>query len=140
MSDTTTDSTDDRIFALVRDDVTPALDAAFGPGTFTRSPELPTSISADRHTALAWEYHGRERLNPLARKAFDRERRDVIVRGITVVVESDSPEVFHRYIDWAGVYDQLGMVPGRPGQGLAQAATIARDESGALILIGNQPE
>lgn len=87
---------------------------------------------------MAWEYRGKERLNHLARKEFLAGRRDVVVRGITVVTTSDQEPRFHRYIDWAGVYEQLGMVPGRPSLGVAQEARISVDENKHPVLVSKE--
>jgi len=128
----------DPIVESVIEDLSPALETAFEDGDFFPSPDLPAPITASPHTVVAWEFHGRERLNRLARKEFAKERRPVVVRGLTVVVDVNGERLFHRYIDWAGVYDQLGMVPGRPGQGTSQTATIGRDAGENLVLVESQ--
>jgi len=104
-------------------------------GGFSPAPDLPLPFEADGHAVVAWEYRGLERVNPLARKKFQDDRREVVVRGVTVVTMVDKEPLFHRYIDWAGVYDQLGMVPGRPSLGDAQVAMIGTDDDGHAILV-----
>ena len=130
MSDTPTDWTDDPIVALVTADLFPALAATFEPvAKFPFSPAegLPNVIEGSDGTAVvAWEYRGKERLNPLVPRDFPE--RVVIVRGITVVVNPKKDPRFHRYIDWAGVYDQLGMMPGRPSTGDTVTVTVGRDD------------
>ena len=127
---------DHPIVILVKQDLQPVLSEAFEEtGGFSAAPDLPLPIEADGYAVVAWEYHARERLNHLARKEFLAGRRLVVVRGVTVVTTSDKEPLFHRYIDWAGVYEQLGMVPGRPSLGVAQAAAIGFDEDGYAILV-----
>jgi hypothetical protein len=131
------------IVKLVTGDLQAALNETFEQTDgFSPAPDLPTPIEADGYTVVAWEYRGRERLNHLARKEFLAGRRDVVVRGVTVVNTSEKEPLFHRYIDWAGVYDQLGMVPGRPSVGVAQAATIGFDDDHSILVptSGGKPQ
>lgn len=117
-----------RVVMLVKEDLQAALSETFQETSgFSPAADLREPIEADGCTVVTWEYRGLERLNPLARKEFLASRREVVVRGITVVTTGEKGPLFHRYIDWAGVYDQLGMVPGRPSHGVAQAATIGSD-------------
>ena len=106
---------DDTVRQVI-DDLAPALKDVFPSDgfAFTPAPGLPSVIRSGGAAVVAWEYRGDEQRNPLARSA---PLRTVTLRGITVVVGEGEKALFHRYIDWAGVYDQLGMVPGRPDLG-----------------------
>lgn len=130
---------DHPVVRLVTEDLLAALNETFEQtGGFSSAADLPAPIEADGYTVVAWEYRGKERLNHLARKEFLAGRRDVVVRGITVVTTSDQEPRFHRYIDWAGVYEQLGMVPGRPSLGVAQEARISVDENKHPVLVSKE--
>ena len=139
MTDTPTEWLEDETVRLVMSDLQEALNAAFEPvrdrEPFGPAPGLPWQIGEEGTVAVAWEYRGLERFNPLAR---DWPRREVTVRGLTVVVRKGDEPLFHRYIDWAGVYDQLGMVPGRPSIGDAETLQVERTEGGAFVLIPAQ--
>jgi hypothetical protein len=133
----------DRVVSLVIEDLSAALSEAF-PTTlledaFRPAPGLEQPISSEAGTAVAWEYHGNERHNPLAREGFWGSLRPVVVRGVTVVTGKEGEELFHRYIDWAGVYDQLGMTPGRPTQG--QVSLVGVDlVDGVAALVEIEPD
>ena len=83
------------------------------------------AMRSDSHVAMAWTVTGRNARDPHAdgdvRRTFlgiGATGNPVVVHGITLV--SDDPEgevgqpVFTRVVDWAPVYAQLGMAPGRP--------------------------
>jgi hypothetical protein len=99
---------------LIGNDVTASLGKFFTATAGFRRPEpfAGEPISNDTHTAIVWEYTG-VHTEPI--NGIRPTRREVTVRGVTIVDHSGKEPAFHRYIDWAEVMGQLGLtVTGRP--------------------------
>lgn len=115
---------DDAVRDAVHDDLLQSFDQ---PTMWLAEPRIEVDpigsgvLRSESHAAIAWQVSGRHAADPTG----DRRRflglaptgTDVVVHGVTFVrPDADMPGglAFRRLIDWGSVYDQLGMVPGRP--------------------------
>lgn len=99
--------------ALARRDIEEGLGESFEPAgdgwrvidAFVRDGEMTNG----RCTAVPWEYSCRHSGYFLG---LQPTGDTFVIDGVTIVVrdvDGDSPEIFHRYIDWATVMANLGM-------------------------------
>ena len=95
--------------AEVRDDIVSGLSEWFEehPDGFRLRSDLHThgTISNERVTAVVWRYETRPRADAWG-VAADRR---VFVHGATFVDDSGNGPRFSRYIDWHGVFGDLGV-------------------------------
>ena len=101
---------------LVDRDVSDGLVDAFqrteGLGSLDTFGTLDEPISSGTHDVLPWQWAGRH-MGSLA--GIPPTGRDVVVRGVTIVENRDGELVYHRFVDWLGVFEQLGaMLVTRP--------------------------
>lgn len=75
-------------------------------GVFDEEPAAPLSNGTVH--ALPWEFVA---TNPVQRQGIAQDLRTFTIRGMTIV--HDGTETFRRYVDWAGVWAQLGKSSGR---------------------------
>lgn len=64
-------------------------------------------IASSAHDVLAWQWEGRH-IGTLA--GVPPTGRSVVVQGVTIVDHRGDEPWFHRFVDWLGVFDQLGAV------------------------------
>jgi hypothetical protein len=103
----------DESFRLVRDDVLDGLGPLFppvgeGPESFSVREDLAEEdvITNGRITAVPWVFRCEDRgkfqgLFPTG--------RELEISGVTLVDRGSEEPRFYRYVDWAGVLDQLGL-------------------------------
>jgi hypothetical protein len=108
----------DAAVALVRADVDAALGKWF-PAIQDLEISLAGVVEGSAFVSVRWIHRGR---NDAAADGPDdpfislaRNGAEIAVHGLTLVEDRGSDEpLFHRYVDWVGVYDQLGLaVSGR---------------------------
>jgi hypothetical protein len=105
---------DDESFELVRDDLTQGLAGVFEPlaaldETFDVREQLDGQevIANSQVTAVPWVYRCRQIGEFQGLFPTGRELR---IDGVTIVDTSGGEALFYRYIDWAGVIAQLGLM------------------------------
>lgn len=99
---------------LVREDVMAGVGSWF-PGSDDLEITLAGGVEGSPFTTIRWVHRGRNSSNRDPFIGLARTGIDVEVHGITLVEDRGAEEpLFHRYVDWVGVYDQLGLsVAGR---------------------------
>jgi hypothetical protein len=103
---------------LVAEDLAP-LEAAYPGGTANLPADLEDlaeqPLTNGVFTAVPWEY---EAIVAVSRRGVPEDPRTVRIRGVTIVEEQEGEDaVFRRYVDWAGVWAQLGVSSGRGESG-----------------------
>jgi hypothetical protein len=83
------------------------------PATFTN--ELPIQDPDGRVSVVVWEWKGID-VGLFNDPERDEHRRriapsgaEVIVRGVTLVTETEDGPLLHRYVDWLDVFSQVGI-------------------------------
>jgi hypothetical protein len=81
------------------------------PEGFEELPDDPLTNENGTTHAVPWVFSG---LAGARQRGEALEGRPVTIRGVTIVQTlADGTEVFRRYVDWAGVWAQLGRSTGR---------------------------
>jgi hypothetical protein len=126
---------DDEIFGLVQSDLQPLFELypdavlAVPDGVFEEGQSGPLS-NGSAH-AVPWELAATATVR---RQGEEVEPRTFTIRGVTIVQTAQDRPLFSRYVDWAGVWAQLGVSSGR-GESDARSRTNrlndaeARDQS-----------
>lgn len=132
---------DDEIVHLVADDVTAGLGGVFEPTEggglmpLDSFGPLDAPIASDTHAALPWQWQGAH-VGEIA--GIPATGTDVVLRGVTIIDRSGDDVLFHRFIDWLDVLQQLGAVlVGRPVVATTEGLP-GRDES--LMLLSQRPD
>ena len=132
----------DEIVRLVADDVAAGLGGVFQPTEggglmpLDSLESLGAPIASDTHAALPWQWQGTHVGEIAGIPPTGRE--DVVVRGVTIVDRTGDDILFHRFIDWLDVLQQLGAVlVGRPVVASTEGLP-GRDES--LMLVSQRPD
>jgi hypothetical protein len=105
---------DDEIFGLVQEDLQPLFELysdavlAVPDGVFEEAPGGPLS-NGNAH-AVPWELAATATVR---RGGEEIEPRTFLIRGVTIVQTAGDQPMFLRYVDWAGVWAQLGVSSGR---------------------------
>lgn len=95
---------------LVADDVQAGLGEVFalsdeGLGLLDSLGDLDEPLGSEHHDVLPWQWSARH-VGVLA--GIPPTGREVVIRGLTVVEWRDGEPWFHRFIDWLGLFDQVG--------------------------------
>lgn len=113
----------------VRSDLVGAFDGIFeteGRGFETLEPFVERLVQGDGVSVLAWVWHVRH-VGPIRRAVPERPpdppdmdtldvqfipatERSATIHGVTVIDESGGEAIFTRFIDWLGLYAELGAV------------------------------
>ena len=100
----------DRLYELVAADVAAGVGAIFenvdgGLSALDTFGRVDEPIASSTHDVLPWMWEGRH-VAPLA--GIPPTGTLVQVRGVTIVERGDEEPRFHRFVDWLGVFQQLG--------------------------------
>lgn len=102
----------DRAIALAREDI----DGGVGrwlPASAELQVELSGQVGDSAFTAVRWVHRGTNTGTDDPFLGLAPTGDEVEVHGITLVEDrGDGEPVFHRFVDWVGVFDQLGMAVG----------------------------
>lgn len=130
----------DELYELVAADVQEGVGAIFeatagGLAALDTFGDLYEPIASSTHDVLPWMWEGRH-VAPLA--GIPPTGTVVQVRGVTIVDRAGEEARFHRFVDWLGVFQQLGAsLVTRPAVEAFPGDLPRRDRFG--VLDGEQP-